>query len=231
MARIRYLHDLRSQRPPWASTMRQPANSLTYSVATTREDVETALRLVHDRYVATGMTAPHPSGMRISAYHRAPTTKIIAVKDGARVVGTMAMVLDSPAGLPVDAVAKAELDALRSRGAVLMEGSGIGVADGYKGLPVMMGMFKMLFGYARARQVTDIVCGAMPHHVAFYRRKILFRSLGKMRPYPGLSVLVQAHILNLYETELIAEIENPELYSWAVDYSLIRDYPDLPFPL
>ena len=211
--------------------MRQPANSLTYSVATTREDVEAALRLVHDRYVAAGMESAHPSGMRISAYHRAPTTKIIAVKDGARVVGTMAMVLDSPAGLPVDAVAKAELDALRRQGAVLIEGSGIGVADGYKGLPIMMGMFQMLLGYARSRQVTDIVCGAMPHHVAFYRRKILFRSLGKMRPYPGSNSMVQAHIMNLFETELIAEAESPEIYSWFVDYSLIRDYPDLPFPL
>ncbi len=91
--------------------------SLELNLAVPRQDAESsferALRLVHDVYVKKQYIAPRPSGLHLNLFLLLPRSRTFMIHVGHRVIGTLSVVLDSPFGLPVDALYPEALEQLR----------------------------------------------------------------------------------------------------------------------
>ena len=82
----------------------QPDKRLTFKLATTKEELSAAFKLLHDAYVGEGYMKPHPSGMRITIYHALPgTSTLIALFDN-KVIGTVSIIRRTGMGLPLETI-------------------------------------------------------------------------------------------------------------------------------
>src|SRR4051812_28389709 len=75
-----------------------PGDEYWVGIATTREELHAAFSLLHDCYVGQGIMAPHPSGLRCNLYQALPYSTTVIAKHRDRVVGTLALIKDSPVG-------------------------------------------------------------------------------------------------------------------------------------
>lgn len=78
------------------------------------EDVDDALRIVHDGFVEAGYVDPQPSGRRIHHSYLNPGTTFFVARINGEPVGACAFIADGPFGLPSDRAFAEENDALRA---------------------------------------------------------------------------------------------------------------------
>lgn len=157
---------------------------LGYRVAATRADLACAYRLVHQQYCRRSYIEAQPSRMWLSLHNAIPetTTFLVCEQDGAgasSVVGTVTLVPDSPLGLPMDAIYRAELDRLRAAGRRLGEvtmlaftGDEPRLADAaqlVRRYRMLFMLFKLVWNEARTRLGLDDLCIAVhPSHSMIY---------------------------------------------------------------
>lgn len=103
-------------------------DGITIGLAANFPQREQAFRLVHDAYVARGITVPTRSGMKFSPHQVLPGTTTFIAERAGRVLGTISLVEDSPIGLPMETVHAAEVAALRHAGRRFAEVSTLSVA-------------------------------------------------------------------------------------------------------
>lgn len=151
--------------------------------AETREDLESALRLIHDCYVESGYIDPQPSGMRLRLFEALPQTVTIIAKREERVVATVSLVVDSAFGLPMEESFGKEIDELRAQGHLVAETTGLAVDKSSRDLGVFARITKLMIAYALHAGVHDICIGVNPEHAGFYTEAILFEPLGSLRSY------------------------------------------------
>ena len=146
---------------------------LEYGLACSTETLEQAFRLVHDRYVARGYMRPDASAWRLSVHHALPTTKVFVARSRGRVVGTMALIPDSPLGVPMDALYDRELALYRNQARYVAEVSSLAIADDFRasGVAILTSLIRLLILYAMEIGQCDDICIAVnPRHSGFYRR-------------------------------------------------------------
>ncbi|WP_124841400.1 GNAT family N-acetyltransferase [Burkholderia cepacia] len=149
---------------------------------------EQAFRLVHDAYVARGITVPTRSGMKFSPHHVLPGTTTFIAERAGRVLGTISLVEDSPIGLPMETVHAAEVAALRHAGRRFAEVSTLSVAQDVRGRGVSLLLYNALFRWARRhRLIEDLVIAVHPKMREFYCHGLLFECLGPTREYGTLN--------------------------------------------
>lgn len=133
-----------------------PTN-LVFKIAETKEELESALVMLHDAYVDIGLLGkPDPSRIRVTPYHALPSTTTIVGKVGDEVVATMTIVKDSPMGLALDTYA--DLTELRKGGDRIAEISALAIKPGYRGkllLHLMKFMYEICVNYLG---INHIVC-------------------------------------------------------------------------
>lgn len=100
-------------------------------------------------------------------------------------VSTLTTYLDSPAGLPLDAVYKPELDKLREAGHVMVE---VGLfADRrqhlFRSVEAILELMRYGTYFGVNVEATDAIIGVHPHHAAFYTRLLGFDMIGEEKPY------------------------------------------------
>lgn len=78
------------------------------------EDVDDALRLIHDGFVEAGYMAPTPSGRRMHLSYLNPGTAFFLARIDDEPVATCALIADGPFGLPSDRAFVEENDAMRA---------------------------------------------------------------------------------------------------------------------
>lgn len=162
------------------------ADGLDFGLATDRDALEEAFRLVHDQYVAQGYMDPHPSGWRLSIHNALPSTRVFVARAGGRVVATITLIVDSPLGLPMDEIYADDLRGLRGERRDLAEVSGLAVHPDYQssGVAILLRLFRMLVLYAaEMARLSDLCIAVNPHHAAFYRKAFHFRILGGLKQY------------------------------------------------
>lgn len=155
-------------------------------LATDRNALEQAFRLVHDQYVHRGYMSRNPSGWRLSLHNALPATKVIVARIGGRVVGTVTLIPDSPLGLPMSEIYGGELQALREEGRRIGEASALVIDPEFKrfGMAVLMRLVRMMVTYAaEATRMTDLCIAINPHHAAVYRKAFDFETIGPVRQY------------------------------------------------
>ena len=147
---------------------REPPN-LSLSIARTKEELESAFTLLHDAYVEMGFMQPHPSGMRVTAYHALPTTATLIARWDEEVIGTVSIVRDTALGLPADQAF--DLSALRAEGTTLAEVSALAIKRQYHGDSgqALFPLLKFMYQYSeRYLGVTCIVIATHPGRAQFY---------------------------------------------------------------
>jgi hypothetical protein len=163
--------------------------SLDFGLAKTTDDFEGAFRLLHDQYVRVGYMQPHPTRRRVGLFNALPSTKVFVARDGARVVGTVTVVQDSPLGLPMDQVFREEVAAFRAPRRRLGEASTLTVDARCRdaGVAILMRLYRMLSVYVTSiARLHDLCMVVRAHHMRFYRTFFPFREIGPIRPYPRL---------------------------------------------
>lgn len=171
---------------------------VTVKVASTVAEIEAAARILHDAYVARGLISPHPSGVRVTPHLLLPTTTIFIAKRGDVVIGTMALILDGPLGLPMGKIYGEEIAVLRAQGRKLAEVGALCVATGHRRQGISFLLNKIMFRSSREiLGVDDLVISVHPDVEVLYHAALLFHRIGPTRSYPGLNKTALAVALRL----------------------------------
>ena len=81
-----------------------PDPRLKFKIASTKEELSSAFKILHDEYVKNGYMDSNSSGMRITIFHELPeTTTLIGLWEG-RVVATVSIIKRTVIGLPIECI-------------------------------------------------------------------------------------------------------------------------------
>ena len=178
--------------------------------ATSLEQVESAWRLVYERYTQMGLIDENPFGIHTVPGAVGPHACVISGPDGPDVDCTMTLFRDNPMGLALDSVYARELDELRGKGRRLLE---VGMlADrrrsAARSVAALFSMMRWALHCALQNDLTDLVIGVHPRHALFYTRYYGFEQFASPTSYP----LVRNHPvvpLRLRIPEGLAQAEIP----------------------
>ena len=154
-----------------------------FKVTETREEVESALRVVYTCYRQFGLVGASPAGVRVTFHHILPDTRILVAKKDDEIHSTLTMVPDGTFGLPMEHEFGDSLRQLRENGARLAEITSLATLAEYRRLSLFMYLYRLLLLIGRSRQLTDFVLVVNPKHVRFYRDILLFEQIGPERSY------------------------------------------------
>lgn len=163
-----------------------PVSESSCACASSLAQVESAWRLVYDRYTQMGLINENPFGIHAVPGAVGDHACVIWGPDGAHVGYTMTLFRDNPMGLALDSVYARELDALRQKGRRLLE---VGMlADrrqsAARGIGALFSMMRWAIYYGLHTGLTDIVIGVHPRHVQFYTRCYGFEEFAEPTSYP-----------------------------------------------
>lgn len=155
-------------------------------IAQTREDLESAYRLVHDSYVHEGYMDRHPSGLRLCIQNALPQATTFLVKRNAVPIATATLFPDSLLGLPMDTLYSKELSSLRDAGRFIGEvgllAVSLDVREPNPTLPLYI--HKAIYRYAlEYLNIDDTVLAINPKHQLYYRHVMLCEQIGEERTY------------------------------------------------
>lgn len=171
-------------------------SGVTFKVAETLEEHELSFRLVHDMYVARGISKKDPSGIRFSAFHVLPTTTTFIAKRDDRVIGTVSLIEDSPIGLPMEKTHPEEILSLRLDSRRFAEVGALAVEKGHRGRGVSLMLYNILFRWARQhRFIESLVIAVHPGIAKFYEDVLLFQRIGPTRYYESLNKALSTPLL------------------------------------
>ena len=159
---------------------------VSFKIADSIDELSAAFRLVHDAYVKVGYMDPVPSGMRVTKYNTLPYSTTFVGKEHGAVVLTMSLIPDSEYGLPMDAIYKIEVDALRKKGRKVAEIGSLASHPEFRNSNQNIPMYgnKIVHSYARCYLgIDDLVITISPKHRWFYECILLFEQLGGEKPY------------------------------------------------
>lgn len=147
------------------------------------DDLREAYRLVHEVYAQTGYIRPEPCRLRMRMFETSPEMATFIAKVDGRVVGVISIIGDSPElGLPSDAAFKADLDALRVRGARLCEATNQVVIEKYRKSAVATELMRCAVAHLTTVGYGEVVATVCPSHYGFYQL-MNFRQVGTERSY------------------------------------------------
>lgn len=163
-------------------------------VARTRDELESAYRLVYREYVRRDYTNENSIELRYSIFNALPqTTTFIALAEQ-RIIATATIILDSPLGLPLDQIYSSELAGLRARSKKLVEVSMLATdseffksaaeAKQFTKHSFMLYFFKVLLDYVTYFIKYDVMCIAVHPKSSAIFDTLLFKNLGAVTAYP-----------------------------------------------
>lgn len=159
-------------------------------------DLDKAYRLVYKEYLQKNYCSENPAKMHYTYYSLMPESRTFLLERTGNFVGTISLIPDSEAGLPLETIFPKEIKSFRGPGRKLAEVSLLAL-DGasferrtfsltdFQKLTGSFRLFKILFDYARfVAGVTDLVIGMHPKHKELYKY-LHFEEAGPVRSYPG----------------------------------------------
>jgi len=184
-------------------------------IAETRDEFAQSFALVYREYLASGyIKSPHPSEMHFSAFNFLPETCVFIFRTYLTVISTLTQIFDTPLfGLPMDALYKEELDALRAQGRKITELSALATPKETRWCNLMVFLSRTMFEYSRINAVDDICIMVNPKHVSFYKTMFLFEDFGPEKFYAGVgapAVALRIDMKNI-ERNLLEKYRNIEM--------------------
>jgi hypothetical protein len=168
-------------------------------IARTREDYLDAFRLVRIGYVYQGYMPVRSPELRIFDQHVLPESVVLIATHDEQVVGTLTLIADSPARLPLDRDYPEELATLRRRSSdSLYEVGALTVLRPYQGTGVTQLLTTMSFWLAHnIFDAQRLVIGINPKAVGWHRATMAFEPLGPLRTHADLAAPVAAMTCHL----------------------------------
>jgi hypothetical protein len=190
--RARKHGEWRGRRGPAAIGVSGVSREIRVKIASEREELAGAFRLLARNYRACGYEQESTGLFRFTPYHVLPGTVTLVAKHESRVVATLSVVPDTElCGLPMESIYGEEIDALRREGRRLAEATSL--ADRDLSIHEFVRVFKTLIKVGmqyHVRQGGDsCVIAVNPRHRGFYQKVLGFVPLGPRRAYPR----VQGH--------------------------------------
>jgi hypothetical protein len=138
----------------------------------------------------------HPNRITLSAWNRD------------EVIATIAVGLDSVAGLFVDKLYSAEVNAIRGHDRKVCEFTKLAIEASVRSKPMLAALFHIAYIHARRiNRCTDLVVEVNPRHVSFYERMLGFSACGSERLDPRVGAPAVLLRLDLsYAEQQIAEM-------------------------
>lgn len=165
-------------------------------LAKDKSELDSAFALIYKEYVAKKYCPEHASKMHYSYHSMLPDSRTFIIEKDNEMIGTISLIPDSNAGLPLDSIFGEELGRLRKPGHLLAEVSLLALKHDnfqkktfsltdFQKLTSSFRLFKTMFDYARAvGGVTDFVIGMHPKHKDLYNY-LNFNAIGPVKSYPG----------------------------------------------
>jgi hypothetical protein len=165
---------------------RSAESRVTYGPAQGLDDLRQAFGLVHTKYAERGLVDPSLGRIFFGPYHVMPSAATLVGQLDGTVFTTLSVVVDSPAGLPLDSVFGDVFAEFRKQGLVLGE---LGLfADRRRSLTQslssMYELFRLSYWYFRRHDFDLAVIGVHPRHAGFYQRLFGFASHDVVRDHP-----------------------------------------------
>lgn len=159
-------------------------SSIDVTLAVTRDEFDTASRLVHRCYLRRGYVKPSPDGRHASPYLAMPSTAVFIARAERAIVATVSLIGDSARGLPCDSLWAANLAAVRADGRRVAEVSALAVSEAWRGRSLVMlrALVRAVGVYGRDIARLDTLCIAVhPRHAPFYEALLRFRRYGELK--------------------------------------------------
>lgn len=164
------------------------------TIATTAEDYADAFRLVHDAYVDRGWLQSQIDGRWVAWAQALPEATTLILRRGAKTIGTVTIVQDSPVGLPID-LTFSETRALRRESRSFAELSTLALAKGERASG--LGMFLMISAWRYAKEklgVTDLLIAVDAPIAPYYETLFCFGKCTHVRSYCGFPAQERARL-------------------------------------
>lgn len=124
-------------------------------------------------------------GYEANPLNRDPNKITLVAHQEDKVAGTVTLGLDSPVGLVVDELYKAEIDKLRAQGRKVAELTKLAVDESSASKSVLAALSHIAFIYAfHIHKYTDFVIEVNPRHVFFYKRMLGYNQIGEEKMCP-----------------------------------------------
>jgi hypothetical protein len=134
--------------------------------------------------------------------HREQATFV--ARNAGGVFGTLTVCIDSPFGLPLDAIYGTELAAFRMTNRRLAELTGFAVDRRLGSREVLGALFHVSYVFGALRGIQDVFIAVHPRHVGFYTRMLRFAVAGAWRFYGRVSA--PARLLHIQVTEVAEHV-------------------------
>lgn len=148
-----------------------------FKVAETSDEIEQAMKIVHDSYAHLGYIDRKAEGLHFNAHLCLPTTSIFVIKFKNEVIGTMSLVPDSPLGLPSEATWN--LSSIKAQTPRIGEVSSLAIKRGHKTSKghLLLTLCKFLYEYSSVLKIDGVVFAATLEVEPFYTDVLLFEKV------------------------------------------------------
>lgn len=168
-------------------------------LARSAEEVRRANRLVFRNYVECGYWRDDETELARNQYLRLPSRRVMVVVDGAEIIGTLSLILDSRRGIPADSFQPEVMAALRRDGEALAEISAFAFAKDHPHQHTLLHFlmaFLARYSYYYAA-VDRLVAVCTPKHARFYELYYGFTRVHTSARYDYVGVEAQMLTLEL----------------------------------
>jgi hypothetical protein len=160
--------------------------SLCCITARRRGDLESAFRLIYERYHRDGLADWSPRGVRILPHQLLDTSWVLLARRRRRLYGTLSLVEDGAMGLPMEQLYPAEIWRLRRQEKRVAELACFALWEKAAGenRSVLRALLDSACRIAVERAIDEVVICVHPRRAAFYERRLGFREIGATRCCP-----------------------------------------------
>lgn len=171
---------------PQTERHRHRLSGLGCKIAGTFDEWCDAFSLIHDCYVRSGLSEPRVGRMRVIPHHLLQTSSVLIAQFDRSIIGTLTLIRDSGAGLPMEIVYADEVAGIRSQGISIAEVSCLATQPlSRSDYPyVCMRLMRLVGQHARFLGVERLLIVTHPRHAPFYERMMGFRRIGAETSYP-----------------------------------------------
>lgn len=170
---------------------------VTVRVADTVSQHLAAAHLVHECYMARGLTGERSGGVWLTPHLALPDSIIFVAERQGALIGTLSLCLDSNFGLPMEKAYPQEVQAVRAGGRRVAEVGAACVSKEYRGAGVLFLLLKAVNMTALQLGIDDFVISVRESAAPLYEDLLCFERMGGITQYPGINPDVKATALRL----------------------------------
>ena len=162
-------------------------SEVVFKIASRRDELWGAFRLIQKAYEQRGLAVPNQSGMRVTDYHLLPSTEVVVGIENEEVICTASIVHDGSLGLPMECVYAPEVNERRHHGIHVAEVSCLADKpnESKSSFTPLARLMSLIAQSSKRRGVDELLIAVHPRHAGFYERYLGFSHWPRYRSYPS----------------------------------------------